>query len=64
VTSHHNSIVHGKLSEYLTAGRPILVLAGDSEPAQIARETHTAEVVPRTTSTRSCARCAVWRSDR
>lgn len=46
VTSHHKSIVHGKLFEYLTAGRPILALAGDNEPARIVRETQTGEVVP------------------
>lgn len=45
VTSHHRSIVHGKLFEYLAAGRPILALAGDNEPARIVRETQTGEVV-------------------
>jgi glycosyltransferase involved in cell wall biosynthesis len=45
VTSHHKSIVHGKLFEYLAAGKPILALAGDNEPARIVRETHTGEVV-------------------
>lgn len=46
VTSHHKSIAHGKLFEYLAAGRPILALAGDNEPARIVRETQTGEVVP------------------
>ncbi len=31
VTSNHRSIVTGKLFEYLTAGKPILTLAGDNE---------------------------------
>ncbi len=46
VTSHHKSIVTGKLFEYLTAGKPILALAGDNEAARIVRETQTGEVVP------------------
>lgn len=45
VTSHHKSIAHGKLFEYLAAGRPILALAGDNEPARIIRETRTGDVV-------------------
>ena len=45
VTSHHKSIVTGKLFEYLTAGKPILALAGDNEAARIVRETQTGEVV-------------------
>ncbi len=45
ITSHHRSIAHGKLFEYLAAGRPILALAGDNEPARIVRETQTGEVV-------------------
>lgn len=45
VTSHHKSIVTGKLFEYLTAGRPILALAGDNEAARIVRETQAGEVV-------------------
>jgi glycosyltransferase involved in cell wall biosynthesis len=45
VTSHHTSIAHGKLFEYLAAGRPILALAGDNEPARIVRETRTGEIV-------------------
>ena len=45
VTSHHKSIVTGKLFEYLTAGKPILALAGDNEAARIVRETGTGEVV-------------------
>jgi glycosyltransferase involved in cell wall biosynthesis len=44
VTSHHKSIAHGKLFEYLASGRPILALAGDNEPARIVRATHTGEV--------------------
>ena len=46
VTSHHKSIVHGKLFEYLAAEKPILALAGDNEPARIVRETQTGEVFP------------------
>jgi glycosyltransferase involved in cell wall biosynthesis len=46
VTSHHKSIAHGKLFEYLAAGKPILALAGDNEPARIVRETQTGEVTP------------------
>jgi glycosyltransferase involved in cell wall biosynthesis len=46
VTSNHTSIVTGKLFEYLTAGRPILALAGDNEAARIIRETGTGEIVP------------------
>jgi glycosyltransferase involved in cell wall biosynthesis len=45
ITSHHKSIAHGKLFEYLASGRPILALAGDNEPARIVRETQTGEVV-------------------
>jgi glycosyltransferase involved in cell wall biosynthesis len=45
VTSHHKSIATGKLFEYLTAGVPILALAGDNEAARIVRETQTGEVV-------------------
>jgi glycosyltransferase involved in cell wall biosynthesis len=45
VTSHHRSILTGKLFEYLTAGKPILALAGDNEAARIVRETGTGEVV-------------------
>jgi glycosyltransferase involved in cell wall biosynthesis len=46
VTSNHKSIVTGKLFEYLTAGRPILALAGDNEAARIVRETRTGEIAP------------------
>jgi glycosyltransferase involved in cell wall biosynthesis len=45
ITSHHKSIAHGKLFEYLAADKPILALAGDNEPARIVRETRTGEVV-------------------
>jgi glycosyltransferase involved in cell wall biosynthesis len=45
VTSHHRSIVTGKLFEYLTAGKPILTLAGDNEAARIVRETGAGDVV-------------------
>jgi glycosyltransferase involved in cell wall biosynthesis len=45
VTSHHASIATGKLFEYMTAGVPILALAGDNEAARIIRETQTGEVV-------------------
>jgi glycosyltransferase involved in cell wall biosynthesis len=45
VTSNHRSIVTGKLFEYLTAGKPILTLAGDNEAARIVRETGAGEVV-------------------
>lgn len=45
ITSHHKSIAHGKLFEYLASGKPILALAGDNEPARIVRETQTGEVV-------------------
>jgi glycosyltransferase involved in cell wall biosynthesis len=45
VTSHHKSIVTGKLFEYLSARKPILALAGDNEAARIVRETHSGEIV-------------------
>jgi glycosyltransferase involved in cell wall biosynthesis len=45
VSSHLKSHATGKLFEYLTAGRPILALAGDNEAARIVRETGTGEVV-------------------
>ena len=45
ITSHHRSIAHGKLFEYLASGRPVLGLAGDNEPARIVRETQTGDVV-------------------
>ncbi len=46
ITSEHKSVAHGKLFEYLAAGRPILTLASDNEPARIVRATQTGEVVP------------------
>jgi glycosyltransferase involved in cell wall biosynthesis len=45
VTSNHRSIVTGKLFEYLTAGKPVLALAGDNEAARIVRATGAGDVV-------------------
>ena len=46
VTSHYKSVASGKVFEYLTAGKPILALTGDTDAARIVRETRTGEVVP------------------
>jgi glycosyltransferase involved in cell wall biosynthesis len=46
ITSRDVSIATGKLYEYLSAGRPILALAGKNEAAAIVAETATGRVVP------------------
>jgi glycosyltransferase involved in cell wall biosynthesis len=44
-TGEHRSTVTGKLCEYLSAGRPIVAIAGDNEASRIVRETGTGIVL-------------------